>query len=159
TVTDTLWVRNPGWHSAQYATYGTCSWTTPIDHCALSGIPATVSVGAGASLGIPFTYTTPSAYPFSTTINFVATYTNSLGQRRAYLTASPTTGALIPPTITLTPSDGATVSTATVDITARWCDEDDGIMQRAVIWQGRPLSMDSVVDDPSCTNGSRYAWR
>jgi RHS repeat-associated protein len=137
--TDTFVVANTGPQTVTYLLRLDCYPNPYWLGCAMSQTYNSVTVAAGASVRVPFSYnvagvgTSVTAYLFAT---FAGVYDTTGTSARFVATAAGT----VAPTITVTPANGTTVTSSAISqVRIDWCDADDALVQHDVTWQGQAL--------------------
>ncbi|MDB4878537.1 MAG: hypothetical protein JWM41_4983 [Gemmatimonadetes bacterium] len=140
TVVDTFLVTNQGSHSAAYTVSAGCTFDFPhTPACVANTSAPTITVGAGATVSVPVSYTTDPFVGHHLDVALTATYAGSLSTWPATQQFTATVGSMLPPQVTIAPAGGSTVTSSTINLVVSWCDPDDGLSLRTVTWQGRVL--------------------
>ncbi len=139
TAVDTFRVTNPGWHTVTYNVGASCRYDNN-NWCVASASVSSVSVGAGATVSIPVTFPTSTTAGNKTTVALTVTYTSVLSGAHSWADSVKATPLLMQaPTVTVTPANGTTVTSNTINLLVLWCDPDGALPTHTVVWQGQTL--------------------
>jgi RHS repeat-associated protein len=157
---DTFLVTNNAWNSAAYSLSVWCRLDTgDVRVCAATTPSQTITVPAGGTVGVPVTYPTGSFVGMHTYVEMDVSYTGPVSSLTTSQQFVATVVPMLPPQITISPVSGTTVTTTAVNLAVTWCDQDDDITQRSVVWQGASLPDNSVMTlVPGCHDSRTSAW-
>jgi RHS repeat-associated protein len=144
TVVDTFLFTNASSSAAAYSIGASCAFGPGDSRTCSATAPTQISVGPSSTVRVPVSYTTGSFVGQTATVTLMATYTGVVSSMMASQQFIATVAPLLPTQITIAPTTGTTLSTATVNLVVNWCDLDDAIAQHTVTWEGQVLPDNGV---------------
>ncbi len=119
--TDSFTLTNNGNAGATYTLAGVCG-SLGANGCT-TNVPS-ITLGPGASGAVSLSYTPPSSGPISGTVKLIAKYQAASLVEADTASVLVTSGDVTPPTMSVTPSEGAVLTTRAVNAVVSVCDSD-----------------------------------
>lgn len=154
-VADTFTVKNPGPLTAGYYMQAWHAWAGTTDSVVSTVTPQSVTLAPGSSAQVLVSYTAPAS-PSVETVMLHVTHSAAFADDSMVDNVA----ALLPPSATISPASGATISSSQFLLTLNWCDPDDPIVSRTVTFQGVTLPDNYTSQTPagSCKSMGTSTW-
>ncbi len=157
---DTFLVTNNAWNSAAYSLSVWCRLdANDLRTCNVTTPAPTITVAAGATVAVPVTYLTGSFVGMHTYVEMDVSYSGAVTSTTTSQQFVATVAPMLPPQVAISPANGSTVTASAVNLVVNWCDPDDDITQRTVVWQGAVLPDNWVAASVSgCHDARISSW-
>jgi RHS repeat-associated protein len=135
--TDSFTLTNSGNANATYTLTGVCG-TLGANGCT-TNVPS-ITLAAGASGNVSVSYTPPTSGSVSGTVKLIAKYQSGSLAEADTASVAVTSGDVNPPTLTVTPSEGAVLTTRAVNAVVTVCDSDGIVGAPSLTANGSTMS-------------------